>query len=211
MGAFRGSITFSKFHVRGELPRTFRDRFMKALRLRAFRPLDPAQDLDHRVGWVSIDDPFELELTNEKVFFNDYLNLGFRVDRWRIPTPLWKAAFRAAERDWLAKKKLEKLSRAQKKDLEAVVAAQLRKRIVPAMKVVDLSWNLNERVVRFFSQSQKQHELMTELFVKTFELELDLDGVYVAAERRELPKKVLDALPKLEPAIFTTRTASRGA
>jgi recombination associated protein RdgC len=202
VGATRGSITFSKFHVRGELPRTFRDRFMKALRLRTFRPLDPKEDLDHRVGWVTMDDPFDLELTNEKVFFNAYLNLGFRVDRWKIPTPLWKAAMRTAEREWLGKRGQEKISRAQKKELEAVVAAQLRKQIVPAMKVVDLSWNLNERVVRFFSQSKKQHELLIELFVKTFELELDLDGVYVAAERRELPKKVVDALPKLEPASF---------
>lgn len=207
MGAFRGSITFSKFHVRGELPRTFRDKFLKALPLRAFRPLDPNEEIDHRVGWVSIEDPFDLELTHEKVFFNDYLNVGFRVDRWRIPSALWKGAMRSAERDWLAKRKLEKLSRAQKKDLEAVVAAQLRNRIVPAMKVVDLSWNLNAGVVRFFAQSPKQHELMNELFVKTFGLELDLDGVYVAAERRGLPKKVLDALPKLEPAIFAQRGA----
>lgn len=208
MGAFRGSISFSKFHVRGELPRTFRDRFMKALRLRTFRPLDPAEDLDHRVGWVAPQDPFDLELENEKVFFNDYLNLGFRIDRWRIPAPLWKASFRAAERDWLAKHNQEKLSRAQKKNLEAIVAAQLRKRIVPAMKVIDLSWNLNGGVARFFSNSKKTHELLIELFEKTFELELVLDGVYVAAEKRELPKKVLDALPKLEPAVFHDRVVS---
>lgn len=205
MGAFRGSITFSKLYVRGELPRTFRDRFLKAIRLRAFRPLDPKEDVDHRVGWVAIDDPFDTELTSEKVFYNDYLALGFRLDRWRIPTPLWKAALRAAERDLLAKRKLERLSRAQKKDLEAVVAAQLRRRLVPAMKVIDVSWSLNDGVVRFFTQSPKQLELMTELFVKTFGLELDLDGPYVAAERRGLPKKVLDALPKLEPAIFADR------
>lgn len=202
MGAFRGSITFSKLYVRGELPRTFRSRFLEALRLRAFRPLDPAQELDHRVGWVCVDDPFDLELASEKVFFNEYLNLGFRLDRWRIPSPLFKAAFRAAERDLLAKRKLEKLGRAQKKDLEAVVAAQLRKKLVPAMKVVDLSWNLNEGVVRFFSQSPKMLELMNELFVKTFGLELALDGAYTLAERRALPKKIVDALPKLEPADF---------
>ncbi|HEY8431033.1 MAG TPA: hypothetical protein VIL20_21790 [Sandaracinaceae bacterium] len=205
MGAFRGSITFSKLYVRGELPRGFRDRFVKAIRLSAFRPLDPNEDVDHRVGWVAIDDPFDAELTNEKVFFNDYLALGFRLDRWRIPAPLWKAAFRAAERDLLAKRKIEKLSRAQKKELEAVVAAQLRRRLVPAMKVIDVSWSLNEGVVRFFTQSPKQLELMSELFVKTFGLELDLDGPYVAAEQRGLPKKVLDALPKLEPAIFAER------
>lgn len=204
MGAFRGAITFSKFYVRGEVPKDFRKRFLEAIGTRAFRPLDPKEEIDHRVGWCAIDDPFELELTHEKVFYNDYLNLGFRVDRWRIPAPMFKAAYRAAEKEHLAKQGLAKLGRAQKKNLEAIVVAQLRKKLVPAMKVVDLSWNLNAGVVRFFQQSPKQHELMHELFEKTFGLDLVHDGAYVAAEQRELPKKLLDALPKLEPTLFHT-------
>jgi recombination associated protein RdgC len=202
MGAFRGSITFSKFHVEGELQKRFRERFLERIRLRAFRPLDPKEEIDHRVGWCSIDDPFDLELTYEKVFLTDYLVLGFRMDRWRIPTPLFKAAYRAAERDFLAKRGVEKLSRGQRKNLQAIVAAQLRKRLVPAMRASDVSWGLSSGIVRFFQKSQKQNELLVELFEKTFELELVPDGAYVAAERRGLPKRALDALPKLDPSSF---------
>lgn len=204
MGALRGSITYSKFHVETELPKGFRDRFVETLRLRAFRPLDPKEDLDHRAGWCSIADPFDLELTHQKVFFNDYLNVGFRVDRWRIPSPLFKAAFRAAEREWLDKQGLAKLGRAQKKNLEKIVMGQLRKKVVPAMRATDLSWNLSSGVVRFFSKSQKSHELLADVFEKTFELELVPDGAYVAAERRGLPKGLVDGLPALEPALFHT-------
>lgn len=204
MGAFRGSITFSKFHVETNLPTDFRDRFVESIRLRAFRPLDPTEDVDHRAGWCSIQDPFDLDLTHEKVFFNHYLNLGFRVDRWRIPSTLFKGAFREAEREWLAKNGVTKLSRAQKKNLENVVIAQLKKKLVPAMRATDLSWNLNTGVVRFFSKSTKAIELLTELFEKSFELELVPDGAYVAAERRGLPQALLDALPQLEPALFHT-------
>jgi hypothetical protein len=55
-----------------------------------------------------------------------------------------------------------------------------------------------------FSKSTKAIELLTELFEKSFELELVPDGAYVAAERRGLPQALLDALPQLEPALFHT-------
>lgn len=200
LGAFRGSLTFSKFHVRGDSPRDFRDRFVEAIRMRAFRPLSPDAEIDYGMGWCSVDDPFDLDLTPQKIFFNDYLNLGFRVDTWRIPAALFKASFREAERRYLEKHGGEKLSRAQKKDLEAVVKAQLRRKVVPAMRVVDLSWHLGDGIVRFFQQSPKQHELMMELFEKTFGLELMLDGAYVAAEQRGLPSELLDAMGQLEPS-----------
>lgn len=204
MGAFRGSITYTKFYVATELPSDFRDAFVEKMRLRAFRPLDPKEEEDFRAGWCSIADPFDLDITHSKVFFNDYLNVGFRVDRWRIPGPLFKAAFRAAEKEWLAKQGLEKLGRAQKKNLEKIVTAQLRQKVVPAMQVTDLSWNLNSGVVRFFSKSPKSHELLSELFEKTFDLRLVPEGAYTTAERRGLPERLLESLPELEPSLFHT-------
>ncbi|AKF03117.1 hypothetical protein [Sandaracinus amylolyticus] len=199
MGAFRGSISFTKFHVRGELPADFRDRFVESIRLRAFRDLDPSEEVDSRTGWCSVEHPFDLDLSYEKVFFNDYLNLGLRTDTWRIPGSLFKASFREAERAYCAEHGCEKLSRTQKKNLEALVMAKLRHKVVPAMNVVDLSWGLGEGVVRFFANSPKQHESMIELFEKTFELELVPDGAYVAAEKRGLAERLMEKLPLLEP------------
>ncbi|MBO6934067.1 MAG: hypothetical protein JJ863_03805 [Deltaproteobacteria bacterium] len=200
MGAFRGSLTYSKFHVRGELPQDFKTRFVDAIRLRAFRELDPGEDLDQRSGWCSVEHPFDLDLTSEKVFWNGYLNLGFRTDTWRIPSALFKASFREVEREFCAANGIEKLSRSQKQNLEAVVISQLRRKVVPAMKVVDLSWALDEGVVRFFHQSPKVHDQMLELFEKTFELDLALDGAFLLAETRGLDAAT--ALPELEPTHF---------
>lgn len=205
MGAFRGSISFSKFHVRGELPADYRDRFMESIQHHAFRDLDPSEELDQRMGWCSIEHPFDVELIHDKVFFGDYLNLGLRTDTWRIPSSLFKASFREAERDYLAEHGGDKLTRSQKKNLEAVVNTRLRHKVIPAMSVVDLSWGLGEGAVRYFQQSPKQHEAMLDLFEKTFGLELVLDGAYVGAEKRGLSQSVLDALPTLEPTLFHAR------
>lgn len=199
MGAFRGSISFTKFHVRGELPADFRERFVESIRLRTFRDLDPSEEVDSRIGWCSIEHPFDLELGDEKIFFNGYLNLGLRTDTWRIPGSLFKASFREAERAYCAEHGCEKLSRTQKRNLEALVMAKLRHKVVPAMSVVDLSWSLGDGAVRFFASSPKQHEAMIELFEKTFELELVPDGAYVAAEKRGIAERLLEKLPILEP------------
>ena len=87
MGAFRGSITYDRYYVRGTLPDDFRDRFVESVRLRSFRDLEPESEEDSRAGWCSIEQPFDTDLTAPKIFFNDYLTLGFRIDTWRIPAP----------------------------------------------------------------------------------------------------------------------------
>ncbi len=207
LGAFRGSISFTKFHVRGDLPADFRDRFVEAIRLRTFRELDATAEADQGIGWCGVDQPFELDLVHEKVFYGDYLNLGLRTDAWRIPSSLFKASFREAERELLGKQGGEKLTRSQKKNLEAVVVRALRQRVVPAMSVVDLSWSLGDRVVRFFHQSPKQHEAMIALFEKTFGLELAEDGAYLTAEKRGLESTLLERLHQLEPMSLATQNA----
>ena len=202
MGLFKGAISYSKFHVRGALPERFADRFVESIRLRAFRPLGPEDEEDQRVGWVSVHHPLDLELDHHKIFLNEYLNLGFRIDKWRIPTPIYKAHYAEAEEELLAKLGKENLSRSQKEDLAAMVTKRLRERVMPTMRVVDLSWNLNHGVLRFFSQSTKTHELLAELFEQTFGLDLVLDGVYTGAEKRGFSGAHLDALVQLEPTPF---------
>jgi len=199
MGLYRGTMSYARFFVRGDLPKTYQDRFMEAIRLRVFRELDPAEEIDQRAGWAACDTPFELDLTYDKVFFNNYLNLGLRIDTWRIPRSLFKAAFQRAEREVLAQSGEQKLSRAKKKGLEAVLKSRLRRKVIPAMRVFDLSWSLEEGVVRFFSGSPKVQEQMAELFEKTFDLELVADGIYLGAEHAEVDAATLVRLPKLSP------------
>lgn len=200
MGLYRGGMTFSRFHVRGDVPDGFQERFLEAIALRIFRELDPAEEIDQRAGWCAPDDPFDLDPTYDQLFLGGYLNLGMRVDTWRIPRSLFKAAMRDAERQTLAQSGEEKLSRAKKKDLEALLKARLRRKVIPAMRVFDLSWNLDAGVVRFFSQSAKTQEQMVELFEKTFGLDLALDGMYLAADADpELPAAVTERLPTLDP------------
>ena len=205
MGALAGSLTFTRFFVRGELPKRFRDKFVENIRLRSFEPLAPESEEEEHVGWCAVGRVLDLELDHEKVFYNSYLNLGLRMDRWRVPGALLRAHLAEAEHEALAKSGHEKLGKREKAELKARIITRLRKKLMPSMKLVDMSWNLDSGVVRFFNQSPRVHEQFMALFEQTFSLELTADSPYVSAERLGLGEAELDALSRVEASTLGGR------
>lgn len=197
MPLLKGSLSYARFFVEGELPKDFRERFMRAIRLRAMRPLEADDDENERSGWCALGDAFELDLHYDGVFYDGYLNLGFRTDRWVIPGPLLRARLREAETAYLAKKGRERLSKREKTELKDVVSRKLRKQFVPTTRAFDLSWSLDEGLVRFLSSSPKVTAAMLELFTKTFGCGLIPEAPYTLAARtglRKAEEQVWDAL-----------------
>ncbi len=137
-----------------------------------------------------------------RFYFNGYLNLGLRVDRWHIAGPLFKAHFAEAERERLAKRGRDKLGKKEKEELAAAVSRRLRKQIVPTMKVVDLSWNLDAGVVRFWSQSPRLCETLGEIFEATFGVDLVPESPFTAADRLGLAEAHARAISLLSPSVF---------
>lgn len=204
MGALKGTISYTKLFVRGEAPKAIDDSFVDRVRLRAFRPLDADEDDEQRAGWVAIDNPFDFVLDRTKMVYGPYLNLGLRIDRWRIPAPLFKAHFAEAERAHLTERGREKLSRREKDELRTFVSKRLRKLLVPSMKVVDLSWNMDSGVVRFWSGAPAVHDLLGELFDASFGRSLVPESPYPAAAALGLSDAELDRFDSLDPTFFHT-------
>lgn len=203
MPALKGSLTYARFFVDGELPESFHDRFVKAIRLRAMRPLEPDDEDLERSGWCRIGEPFELDLGYEDVFYNNFVNLGFRTDRWVIPGPMLRSKMREAETAYLAKKGRERMSKREKTELKELVSRKLRKQLVPALRVVDFSWSIEEGIVRFFSHAAKPAALMMDVFHRTFGLKLVPEAPYTLAARMGLTKAQEKAWEDLEATPLT--------
>jgi len=202
MPALKGSLTYARFFVDGDLPDDFRERFMKSIRLRAMKPLDPDEDALERSGWCRVGEPFETDLGYEDVFYNEFVNLAFRTDRWVVPGPLLRARMREAEAAYLAKKGRERMSKREKTELKELVSKKLRRQLAPAMRAVDLSWSLKDGLVRFFSQAAAPAAAMNELFQKTFSLKLVPEAPYTLAARLGLKKAEESAWQDLEPTLL---------
>ena len=199
MPALTGSLTYSRFFVDGDVPKDFRERFMRAIRLRAMQPLDPAEDVPERSGWCAIGEPFDVDLHYDGVFYNNYINLGFRTDRWSIPGTVLRKQVREAESAYLVKRGRERLSRREKLEIKEVVLRKLRKQFEPVTRAVDLSWSLEDGIVRFFSQAARPIATMDELFTKTFGLKLVPEAPYTLAARQGMTKTDEQAWIGLEP------------
>jgi len=202
LGVIKGSISYSRFFVWGDLPERFQERFVRSVKNRAFEPLNPQEPDDEHMGWVSVDDPFDVDLGQDTIFNNDYLNVALRIDRWRIPAPIFKAHFAEAESEYLERKGREKLSKREKDDLKALVTRRLRKQVLPAMKVIDLSWHLDSGILRFWSNTSKMHERLHEIFEKTFKLKLVPESPYTKAIWLGASERQAKAFTNLEVSAF---------
>ncbi len=209
MGLFSGSLTYGRFFVEGDAHTAsgFREKAMRSIRARAMRPL-MAEDEDlERSGWCRVGEPFELELDHNDVFYNEFVNLGFRTDRWVVPTPLLKSKLREAEQSYLAKKGRERMTRKEKSELKLLVGKKLRKQLSPQTRAVDVSFSLAEGVVRFMSVSPKAGALMSELFHKTFGVKLVPESPYTLATRLRVSKAEEAAWNDAEVTLFTEEGA----
>jgi recombination associated protein RdgC len=208
MPALRGSLTYARFFVEGNLPDDLHFKLLKAIRQRVMKPLEPEEEAVERSGWCRIGEPMELEIGHEDVFYNNYVNLGFRTDRWVIPGPLLRAKLREAEKVYLQKKGRERLTRKEKAELKELVSKRLRRQMDPRTRAVDVSWSLDEGIVRFFSPSAKLGALLEEHFTKTFpSLKLLPEAPYTLAARLGLSKAQSTAWDEMEPTSLAVEGA----
>src|SRR5205085_12061952 len=91
-----------------------------------------------------------------------------------------------------------KLSRREKTELKILVAKKLRRSMDPATRSVDLSWSMNEGIVRFFSHAPKPGMNMSELFTKTFGVKLVPESPYTLAAKLGLDADEEQAWQELE-------------
>ena len=203
--ALRGSLTYARFYVEGELPDDFKERSLRSIRLRTMKPLAPDDEELERSGWCRIGDPFGLDLSAEDVFWNEHVVLGFRTDRWVIPGPALKTRMREAETAYLAKKGREKLTRKERTELKEMVSRRMRREMSPSSRVVDLAWDTNLGIVRFFGHAEKPAMKMQELVPKTFSgLRLVPESPYTLASRLGLSKSEERAWNEMEMTYLGT-------
>jgi recombination associated protein RdgC len=201
VGAFDGSLSFTRFEVAGTPPRGFRDKYLEAVKLRAFAPLDPEREDVESAGWCVCGRVLDLAFDHDALFYGAELALGLRVDRWRVPAAVLRAHLETEAKQLLQKKGQDKLGKTQRTELKQRVLTRLRKRSLPSMRLTDLVWNLDTGVLRFWSHSPRSIETLRELFELSFGLELVQDSPWVLSER-VLATSRLDALARVTPTII---------
>lgn len=204
MGAFQGGLTFRRYTVQGELLKDFRDKFQQGITKNAFQPIDPAGEEERALGWADAIFPLETDLTPERYLFEDYLVLALRVDALSVPGSLLKLYTEQECRRVMAEHNKETLNRYEKAEAKERVKLELRRRLLPGIKVIDMVWNLTDGSVRFFASADKTNQEFMELFEATFDLQLVPDSPFTAAlyGGPVLSEALKERLERVEPTVF---------
>ena len=188
-----------------------RKRYLDAVRLRKFTPLAPEDEASEAVGWCVIERPFDLDFQPDRIFYDRFVQLGFRVDKWKIPGVLMRSQVADEEQRMLARAGREKLTRAEKEDIKLRVIGRLRKKILPNSRAFDVLWDLDAGTVLFFTHSARATDEFAALFQTTFGLELQVDSPYYAAGRAQLSSAMQKVFEKVEPVSFSAGRKAKEA
>lgn len=202
MGALVGNASYLRFFVDGEPPSRMGDVFEQAVEARRFTPLTDKSEESESAGWVPLEDPFddELPITRERFIFGDLIALAYREDKYALPRPLVKRRVRVRLEE--LSQKGEKITKVKRKQVELAVIAELKKRLMPRARVVDVVWDTRKRELRIFGKGPMVTERAVACFERTFAVRVVHATWAGRAFQLDLSLRARAVLEQLQPELL---------
>lgn len=200
MSFIKGSASFVRFNVEGELPENTLDFILDRVISFGFEDIDDNYE-EYSIGWVSVLDIFDSEFKNASWIAGDYITLSLRMDERKVSSAVLKKYIAKEEERVRREKQVPKLSRSAKIAIKERMRTELMRKTMPIPSVYDLVWNLGENSLIFFSTSKKAQALLEDYFKETFGLLIRQQIPYTTAEFL-LDDEQLPQLESITPDIF---------
>ncbi len=180
MGMLSRTSTFVRYSVEGQLPDNFWDFVAERIAQFSFQDIDDTFD-EYSIGWVAVDNMFDSGFAHASYAVGDQVVLSLRIDERKVSKTLLKK-FSLKEEERLKKERqIPRLSRSQCVQIKEDIRLQLAKKALPMPSVYELSWNLANNTILFFSISTKAQSTLEDFFKECFGLTIILQVPYLAA------------------------------
>jgi hypothetical protein len=200
MGLLSRTSTFVRYSVEGKLPDNFWDFAAERIAQFAFRDIDDTFD-EYSIGWVAVDNMFDSAFAHSSYSVGDQIVLSMRIDERKVSKTLLKK-FTLKEEERLKKERqIPRLNRNQRVQIKEDVHLRLVKKALPVPSVYDLSWNLANNTLLFFSISPKAQSILEDFFKECFGLTIILQVPYLAAANL-LDISEQERLKEIQPEIL---------
>ncbi len=200
MGFLKGSASFVRFSVEGELPENPLDFIADRVVSFCFRDIDDTYD-EYSIGWVSILNMFDSQFKFASYAAGDYITLTLRMDERKVSSAILKKVIQKEEERVRLEKELPKLSRPMRVEIKDRVRTELMRKAIPIPTVFELCWSLSDSTLIFFSTNKKAQALLEDYFKETFGLLIKQQIPYITAEHL-LDEEQVAALDRISPEIF---------
>ncbi|HBT97731.1 MAG TPA: DNA recombination-dependent growth factor C [Desulfobulbaceae bacterium] len=171
MGFLKGSASFVRFGVEGQLPEDALDFIAERIKGYAFRDIDDSYD-EYSIGWVSVVNMFDASFAFASYAVGDNIVLTLRVDERKVSPAVLKKMVQKEEERVRLEKQMPKLSRGMKVEIRERIKSELTKKALPVPAIYDLYWNLSDNTVFFFTTNKKMHAVLEDFFKEVFGLTL---------------------------------------
>ncbi len=200
MGLLSRTSTFVRYSVEGQLPDNFWDFAAERIAQFSFQDIDDTFD-EYSIGWVTVDNMFDSTFAHASYAVGDQIVLSMRIDERKVSKTLLKK-FSLKEEERLKKERqIPRLSRNQRLQIKEDIHLQLTKKALPLPSVYELSWNLANNTVLFFSISAKAQSILEDFFKECFGLTIILQVPYLAAANL-LDHSEQERLKEIQPEIL---------
>jgi DNA recombination-dependent growth factor C len=200
MGLIKGSTSFVRFSVEGNLPENPWEFIAERVLLFSFKDIDDSIE-ENSLGWVSIFNMFDGEFQYASYASGNFVTLSLRFDERKVSAPILKKFVLKEEERIKREKQIPKISKSMKAEIKERICSELIHKAMPLPSVFDVSWNLADSTLLFFTTNQKAQTLLEDLFKKTFNLSLIQQVPYNTAENL-LNREDVNLLSTVTPDVF---------
>ena len=171
MGLLKGSFTFARFHVEGQLPQAFLNFINSRIKANSFTDKFKSME-EKRLGWVSLTDVLDTDFKNANYALGDYLIFSLRIDRKLISPKLMKIKLLEEERSFLAQSGNDRINKSMSAAIKDKVKLELLTKLDAIPSFYDVCWAVGKNTIYFSSLTNKVADDFVDLFKKTFSLSL---------------------------------------
>lgn len=200
MGLIKGSGSFVRFSVLGELPENTLDFIANRIAAFSFQDIDDTYD-EYSIGWVSVLNMFDSQFKFASYAAGDYITLTLRIDERKVSPAILKKVIQKEEERVRLEKQLPKLSRSMKVEIKERVQVDLMRKAIPIPSVFELCWSLSDATLLFFSTNKKIHAVLEDFFKDSFGMLIRQQIPYTTAEHL-VDEEQLAALERISADIF---------
>lgn len=200
MGFLKGTASFVRFRVEGELPPSPMDFIAERVSSFSFRDIDDSYD-EYSIGWVSVMNMFDSAFNYSSHLCGDYVVLALRIDERKVSSAILKKLTQKEEERVKREKQIPKIGRTMKVEIRERINTEQMRKAIPLPALYDVCWNLADSTLFFFSTNKKAQTVLEDFFKESFGLLLRQQTPYTIAEQL-LTGGLSEKLPTLSPAIF---------
>ena len=171
MGLLKGSLTFSRYRVKGELPAEFRPFFDRQIKKYAFRDLTASAE-EQAFGWTCLENPLDTAFEGGRYCAGDFFYFSLRLDRKSVPPALLRLKCLEEERKSLKDSGRTRLFREQAREIKERVFLHLLTKAHPVPSFYDVCWSVPGGWLLVGSHADRVFEIFEDLFKITFNARL---------------------------------------